>query len=95
MSRYGCLCVCVSAGGLHPSLRPFRAEGAGRFVNVDQLGQTYSEGGVNALMHKVCMSCDGVGQVHSFPSVLSVKILIICSSLETQNMFCGGRITRM
>ena len=52
-----CVCVCGSVGGLYPSLRLFGAEGAGRFVNVDQLGQTYSEGGrkrLNALsVHKL------------------------------------------
>lgn len=36
--------MCGSVGGLHPSLRLCGAEGAGRFVNVEQLGQDYSEG---------------------------------------------------
>lgn len=58
-----CVCVCRSVGGLRPSLKLWGAEGAGRFVNVDQLGWSYSDGGrkkKNALMHKVYINCNSV-----------------------------------
>ncbi len=44
-----CVCVCGAVGGLGPSLRLCGADEAGRFVNVNQLGQTYSEGGRKCL----------------------------------------------